>query len=364
DTILQTRTHPVFSQFKLALKKQGFDICYLHKHTLHTFNVILTKTLLADSNRWKLTMAAATSSNTSTTTLQIKHSSIEHTRKRIDPRRRQAALSFLSNISLDGRPVQDDADNHFEEDSSIEERTRQSLVSAAERPLYAAGGGAGGATPTAAQALAIANQALIANARDSFGIDPAATAQACTDPEGDVFGPSIFSSPFSAVPAAIRGRLQTYTQGVVPAAFSRQTSQGFCLEGGQIANSVLELQRSRAAAWWESGQIQRGSLGWEEKGRTPRLSETLPGQTLLSLCFSPSSVLHSTSSPKGTILDTLFFFFPSLSFSLSLFLLPPRSPSSSLPPLSHGLQSCSQPGSPNTQISCQKILRDQRLELL
>ncbi|CAB1326439.1 unnamed protein product [Coregonus sp. 'balchen'] len=190
-------------------------------------------------------MAAATSSNTSTTTLQIKHSSIEHTRKRIDPRRRQAALSFLSNISLDGRPVQDDADNHFEEDSSIEERTRQSLVSAAERPLYAAGGGAGGATPTAAQALAIANQALIANARDSFGIDPAATAQACTDPEGDVFGPSIFSSPFSAVPAAIRGRLQTYTQGVVPAAFSRQTSQGFCLEGGQIANSVLELQRSR-----------------------------------------------------------------------------------------------------------------------
>ncbi|XP_041698675.1 CDK5 and ABL1 enzyme substrate 1 isoform X2 [Coregonus clupeaformis] len=190
-------------------------------------------------------MAAATSSNTSTTTIQIKHSSIEHTRKRIDPRRRQAALSFLSNISLDGRPVQDDADNHFEEDNSIEERTRQSLVSAAERPLYAAGGGAGGATPTAAQALAIANQALIANARDSFGIDPAATAQACTDPEGDVFGPSIFSSPFSAVPAAIRGRLQTYTQGVVPAAFSRQTSQGFCLEGGQIANSVLELQRSR-----------------------------------------------------------------------------------------------------------------------
>uniref|UniRef100_A0AAY5K2K8 Cyclin N-terminal domain-containing protein n=2 Tax=Esox lucius TaxID=8010 RepID=A0AAY5K2K8_ESOLU len=212
-------------------------------HALHTFNVILTKPLLAASNRWKRTMAAAMRSNTSTTTLQIKHSSIEHTRKRIDPRRRQAALSFLSNISLDGRPVQDDANNQIEEDNSVEARTRQSLVSASERPLYAAGIGAGAATPTAAQALAIANQALIANAR--FGIGPAAAAPVCTDPEGDAFGPSIFSSPFSAVPAATRGRLQTYTQGVLPAAFSRQASQGCCLEGGQIANSVLDLQRSR-----------------------------------------------------------------------------------------------------------------------
>lgn len=190
-------------------------------------------------------MAAAMSSNTSTTTLQIKYSSIEHTRKRIDPRRRQAALSFLSNISLDGRPVQDEADDQIEEDNSIEARTRQSLVSTAERPLYAAGSGAAVATPTAAQALAIANQALIANARDSFGIGPAAAAQACTDPEGDAFGPSIFSSPFSVVPAATRSRLQTFTQGVVPAAYSRQASQVCCLEGGPIAISGLELQRSR-----------------------------------------------------------------------------------------------------------------------
>ncbi|XP_031721158.1 CDK5 and ABL1 enzyme substrate 1 isoform X2 [Anarrhichthys ocellatus] len=173
-------------------------------------------------------MAAATSSNTST--LQIKHSSIEHTRKRIDPRRRQAALSFLSNISLDGRPVQDDADDQNEEEDSLEARTRQSLVS----PERSA------AATTAAQALAFANQALFASGRAGFGTGPAAAYT-----EGDAFAPSTFSSPFSAVPASTRGRLQTYTQGILPAAYSRQTSQNYSLEGVQIANSAIELQRSR-----------------------------------------------------------------------------------------------------------------------
>ncbi|XP_063741718.1 CDK5 and ABL1 enzyme substrate 1 isoform X2 [Eleginops maclovinus] len=188
-------------------------------------------------------MAAATSSNTSTATLQIKHSSIEHTRKRIDPRRRQAALSFLSNISLDGRPVQDDADNENEDDDSLEARTSQSLVSP-ERTAYGAAAAAAAAASTAAQALAFANQALLANSRGSFGTGPAA-APSSADTEGDAFMPSTFSSPFSAVPVSTRGRLQTYTQGILPAPYSRQNPQNYSLEGGQIANSAIELQRSR-----------------------------------------------------------------------------------------------------------------------
>ncbi|XP_041950045.1 CDK5 and ABL1 enzyme substrate 1 isoform X1 [Alosa pseudoharengus] len=190
-------------------------------------------------------MAAATSSNAAT--LQMKHSSLEHTRKRIDPRRRQAALSFLSNISLDGRPVQDDGDYNIDEDNSAEARTRQSLVSA-DRALYSAG--APVAPATAAQALAAANQALNMNNRASFGMGSFA-ASPCADAEGDAFSsgppvaPSVFSSPFSAVPPATRGRLQTYTQGILPAAYARQSSQNYSLEGGQIGNSALELQRSR-----------------------------------------------------------------------------------------------------------------------
>ncbi|XP_041103662.1 CDK5 and ABL1 enzyme substrate 1-like isoform X2 [Polyodon spathula] len=189
-------------------------------------------------------MAAATSS--STATLQIKHSNVEHARKRIDPRRRQAALSFLTNISLDGRPVQDDSDNQGEDaDGAIEARTRQSLVSA-ERGIYPP------AAASVAQAPSAANQALLYNSRTGFGMSPLA-APMCADPERDVFASGVhgpnqpaFSSPYPAVAAAARGRLQSFTQGILPATFSRQASQNYCcLEPGQIGNTAFELQRSR-----------------------------------------------------------------------------------------------------------------------
>ncbi|XP_053740211.1 CDK5 and ABL1 enzyme substrate 1 isoform X3 [Synchiropus splendidus] len=140
--------------------------------------------------------------------LQMKQSSMEQTRKRIDPRRRQAALSFLSNISLDGRPVQEPQN---QEESSLEPRTRLSVVSP-ER-CGAASSGSRGSVSSSAEA------------------------------EGEV--PPGFSSPFSALPLSTRGRLQTYTQGILPATFTRQSSQSYSLEGGQVASSAMELQRSR-----------------------------------------------------------------------------------------------------------------------
>ncbi|XP_024921815.1 CDK5 and ABL1 enzyme substrate 1 isoform X5 [Cynoglossus semilaevis] len=196
-------------------------------------------------------MATATSSsNSSTATLQMKHPSMEHTRKRIDPRRRQAALSFLSNISLDGRPVQGDAEEQSEGgDGSLEPRTRHSFVppersSCGSASAATAAAAAAAAATTAAQALALANQALLGGSRGSFGTVPSA-APSAADVEVDAFTASTVSAPFSAVPPSTRGRLQTYTQGIIPASYSRQSSQNYCLEGGQIANSAVELQRSR-----------------------------------------------------------------------------------------------------------------------
>lgn len=184
-------------------------------------------------------MAAATSSNASTATLQIKRSGIEHTRKRIDPKRRQAALSFLSNISLDGRPVQYDADDQTQEEDPLETRTRNSLAA----PAHGAAADSASAS-AAAEALALGNPNLLASGRAGVAAAPAA-APTSADAEGDAFASSALSSPFSAVPPSARGRLQTYTQGILPSPYSRQPSQNFSLEGGHIANSAIELQRSR-----------------------------------------------------------------------------------------------------------------------
>ncbi|XP_077472003.1 CDK5 and ABL1 enzyme substrate 1 isoform X2 [Stigmatopora argus] len=187
------------------------------------------------------------------------------TRKRMDSRRRQAALSFLTNISLDGRPVQDERqeaeDDVAEARGSLVKRTAASTsdsaadAAEASSPSFsvaeAASCSSSSAAALAAAATALAKQALLANGRSgSF----ASASPTTTEPgESEAFAPApapapapVFGSPtVPALPSSARGRLQTYTQGVAPAGFSRQGSQNYSLEGGQIANSAMELQRSR-----------------------------------------------------------------------------------------------------------------------
>ncbi|MBN3292443.1 CABL1 enzyme, partial [Polypterus senegalus] len=180
-------------------------------------------------------MAAAASSSPSATTLQLKHPGLEPTRKRIDPRRRQAALTFLTNISLDGRPVHEDSETA---EGSVEVRTRGSVFSADR----------GVSSPTAAsiQPLYAASHPSLFGSRPIFTASMSPLAKPLpAELEGDVWSSSVHVAgqpPFTSS----RGRLQSFTQGILPASFSRATSQSYCCpEQGQVGSGTFELQRSR-----------------------------------------------------------------------------------------------------------------------
>ncbi|XP_069777892.1 CDK5 and ABL1 enzyme substrate 1 isoform X4 [Narcine bancroftii] len=171
-------------------------------------------------------MAAATSSTTAA--LQIKHASLEPTRKRIDPRRRQAALSFLTNISLDGRLAQDEGgeDEEEEEDSAAAAATATGTNSIGE---------------TCVQNLPLKPAA------------PLVAAPVCGNAADDEAARSAerrLQAGTSPLPAPAgggsRARINSFTQGILPAAFSRQASvPNYCLEQSQMGSSALDLQRSR-----------------------------------------------------------------------------------------------------------------------
>lgn len=222
---------------------------------------------------------------------------------RMDPRRRQAALSFLTNISLDGRPPLQDEEWAGGEDSSAAKpgsgcgsRTRLSLPAAAERggcgALSAAGAAAaalaagsgpclpppsplvpgGHATvlgPGAARGFASSLGAGRASGELWQQLRPApfATGVQPQPPDGpgdagpeeleedDAFtGVHVPAAAFlsSGTPgggSGSRGRLNSFTQGILPIAFSRQTSQNYCsLEQagpGSGSSAFEQLQRSR-----------------------------------------------------------------------------------------------------------------------
>uniref|UniRef100_A0A8B9JFE9 Cdk5 and Abl enzyme substrate 1 n=1 Tax=Astyanax mexicanus TaxID=7994 RepID=A0A8B9JFE9_ASTMX len=146
---------------------------------------------------------------------------------RADPRRREAALSFLSNISLDGRPVARDADDSENGDPGNDE----------DQP-----------PPLAPAPTPVPGPAAHANWAQGAPGTPGAR-------DADVWAsssPGAVGSPFSGtLLPACRGRLHTFTQGTAPAAYRASASaQGYgtycCLEGAPpLSNAALELQRSR-----------------------------------------------------------------------------------------------------------------------
>uniref|UniRef100_A0A8D0HH53 Cdk5 and Abl enzyme substrate 1 n=1 Tax=Sphenodon punctatus TaxID=8508 RepID=A0A8D0HH53_SPHPU len=165
----------------------------------------------------------------------------------MDPRRRQAALSFLTNISLDGRPLLQDEESGGEENGVLGAaaaaaaggstlRTRPSLgafqpLPATTPPHHGGHYGSCGARLASPPLGPAGEQQREEEEEDAF-----ASVQV---PAGAFLGSG---TPF----AGSRGRLNSFTQGILPVSFSRPIAPSYCcLEQGQVGTSALELQRSR-----------------------------------------------------------------------------------------------------------------------
>ncbi|GCC18206.1 hypothetical protein chiPu_0017846 [Chiloscyllium punctatum] len=179
-------------------------------------------------------MAAVTtsssSSNNPSSALHSSSSTEPSTRKRIDPRRRQAALSFLTNISLDGRLTQDEAEEQEDGAGASGLTTSSSSSSSA---------GGGGTAPLPLRAPAAASP--LPPPEESAALLPA-------EPRLQPSGASAPPLPAPCAPAGggSRARINSFTQGILPAAFLRQASvPNYYLEQGQMGSSTFDLQRSR-----------------------------------------------------------------------------------------------------------------------
>ncbi|XP_073535260.1 CDK5 and ABL1 enzyme substrate 1 isoform X3 [Phyllobates terribilis] len=149
--------------------------------------------------------------------------SLQHVRRQqqqlMDPRRRQAALSFLTNISLDGRPLQECGGAQAISQAGAAEDGAPLPVTPVHVPPQ------GSASPASPQLV------------------PVCPAE---EDEGPGAGLELAEAEdaFTPVPmaAVCRGRLNSFTYGILPAAFSR-TSCPDPLQG--LLSSAMDIPRAR-----------------------------------------------------------------------------------------------------------------------
>ncbi|XP_033010923.1 CDK5 and ABL1 enzyme substrate 1 isoform X1 [Lacerta agilis] len=187
---------------------------------------------------------------------------------RMDPRRRQAALSFLTNISLDGRPaVPQDDEGGVGGGGGGEQSGVGAAALAAARVASAAAACSNGSARTRHSLGAfqpVAPQAYPSASCSGGGArltSPSRVAgqqqqqEEDEDEDEDAFAPVQVPAAAAAAflgscgtPSAggARGRLNSFTQGILPVSFARAVPQNYCcLEQGPAGTSAFELQRSR-----------------------------------------------------------------------------------------------------------------------
>ncbi|KAM5136217.1 CDK5 and ABL1 enzyme substrate 1 isoform 2-T2 [Callospermophilus lateralis] len=283
---------------------------------------------------------------------------------RMDPRRRQAALSFLTNISLDGRPpLQEEEWGGGEESgaakpgagSAYGARTRLSLLAAGCSALAAPGTAAAalatgsspfplqpsllpplapgghatlpgpgasralasplGAGRTSGELLQTSRSAPLAACSQLQLLDGPGSAEQEELEEDDAFttvqvpAAAFLSSGTPGSGSGSRGRLNSFTQGILPIAFSRQISQNYCSleQSGQSGSTSAfeQLQRSRRRLISQRSSLE--TLEDIEENAPLRRCRTLSGsprpKNFKKIHFIKNMRQHDTRNGRDLKLD-------------------------------------------------------------
>ncbi|XP_059102059.1 CDK5 and ABL1 enzyme substrate 1 isoform X2 [Peromyscus eremicus] len=246
---------------------------------------------------------------------------------RVDPRRRQAALSFLTNISLDGRPpLQDDEWGGGEEGGATKPgaRARLSLLAAGCNAFSAPGTAA--APWTAGSSPCPLPPSLVHRASGE-SLPPRSAPAQLQLPDGpggagqeeleedDAFTnvqvplASFLGSGTPGSASGSRGRLNSFTQGILPIAFSRQNSQNYCAleqpgQGGSTS-ALEQLQRSRRRLISQRSSLE--TLEDIEENAPLRRCRTLSGsprpKNFKKIHFIKNMRQHDTRNGRDLKLD-------------------------------------------------------------
>ncbi|CAO2593237.1 CDK5 and ABL1 enzyme substrate 1 [Lemmus lemmus] len=254
-------------------------------------------------------------------------------KSRVDPRRRQAALSFLTNISLDGRPLlQDDEWGGGEEGGATKPgaRARISLLAAgcnafsapgtAVAPWTAVSGSSPCPLPPSlvprpsGESLPPRSAPAVTGAQLQLPDGPGGVGQEELE-EDDAFTnvqvplASFLGSGTPGSASGSRGRLNSFTQGILPIAFSRQNSQNYCAleqpgQGGSTS-ALEQLQRSRRRLISQRSSLE--TLEDIEENAPLRRCRTLSGsprpKNFKKIHFIKNMRQHDTRNGRDLKLD-------------------------------------------------------------
>ncbi|XP_075069517.1 CDK5 and ABL1 enzyme substrate 1 isoform X1 [Mixophyes fleayi] len=267
-------------------------------------------------------MATATSSKSSSNAIMIAGPmqspgghSLDHVRRQqlMDPRRRQAALSFLTNISLDGRPLQDYAGAE-DSDAGVADRNLHGLQYAHKEPVQSP-------APCSPLPGSPLHQLHVQHSRASWA-SPHLVAVCSTgvlredeEEEMHVLGQELAEAEdaFTGVPitpmnAGTRGRLNSFTYGIPPAAFGRTpAAQIFsCSDPLQgVFSSAIDNQRSRRRLISQRSSLE--TLEDIEENAPLRRCRTLSGsprpKSFKKVHFIKSMKQHDTRSGRIVLIS-------------------------------------------------------------